>query len=805
MRISFNWLRDFLPSLPSDPTQVAADLTRIGFEVEGTVTLGRDLSGLLVAEVVSLSPHPTASKLRVVRVQAGARVEDVVCGAANVPAPGGKVCWAPPGATLPGFTMSAKEIRGVMSPGMLCSEQELGLAESADGLLILDDDTPSGIDPVATFGFADTVFEVNVTPNRGDALCHLGLARELSAAYGTELAMPTSPALVLAAGARVFDVTVHDSTACPRYQARFFSSVQVRPSPLAMRVRLLACGVRAISNLVDITNYILLELGHPLHAFDADKLSGDLQVRRALPGETLITLDGIARVLQHGDVVIADDRGPVALAGVMGGQGTEISATTSNVVLEAASFDPVSVRKTARRLSLHSEAAHRFERGVDPQGVPRAAERAAALLCGLSGGRQSEPVVDRYPLPPAPRHATLTWATLQKLSGDPLRSLQGAQKTLSRLCLDVRIVGEGDAARIELEVPSFRPDLSAEADLVEEVLRHEGYETVAPRRAVWNATSTPNPEGPSDLARRCLIAAGLNEVVTWGFVPRGWLEALAPADAKKHPDLVAGLGVVNPISADYEVMRTSLLPGLVDVAKRNLARGVTSLALCEVGPLVRRALDQPDANAQQTNCAAALICGPRAGWLRPGDDFDFFDAKRIAASVLSAFGFANANYSPQSDIPYLHPGVTAAIEVDGKRVGAVGEIHPFTRKALRLEVTAFFVELNLDALPTQSVAIRTVVPPRFPATTRDISFWIAREVAAQAQKDVLWSTPSPLLRDVVVLEDFRDPKYVPVGKKGMLWTLTYRADERTLTDVEVDQAHAAVLVALRQAFDLQLR
>ena len=804
MRISFNWLRDFLPSLPNDPTQVAADLTRIGFEVEGTVTLGRELSGLLVAEVISLSPHPAASKLRVVRVQAGSRVEDVVCGAANVPAPGGKVCWAPPGATLPGFTMSAKEIRGVMSPGMLCSEQELGLAESADGLVILDEGTPSGSDPVATFGFADTVFEVNVTPNRGDALCHLGLARELAAAYGTEVATPPSPALMLAAGARVFDVSVHDHAACPRYQARFFSSVQVRPSPLAMRVRLLACGVRAISNLVDITNYVLLELGHPLHAFDADKLSSDLQVRRALTGETLVTLDGVARVLEPGDVVIADARGPVALAGVMGGQNTEIGATTTNVVLEAASFDPVSVRKTARRLSMHSEAAHRFERGVDPQGVPRAAERAAALLSGLAGGRQAESVVDRCPSAPAQRQAHLTLATLRKLSGDPLRSLQGAQKTLSRLCLDVRIAGEGDSARIELEIPSYRPDLSMEADLVEEVLRHEGYETVAPRRAVWNAVSAPNPEGPSDLARRCLVAAGLNEVVTWGFVPRGWLGALAPAEAKKHPDLVLGLGVVNPISADYEVMRTSLLPGLVDVAKRNLARGVASLALCEVGPMVRRTSGAA-AGAKQTNCAAALICGPRSGWLRPGDEVDFFDAKRIAASVLSAFGFASADYRPQADIPYLHPGVTAAIEVDGKRVGAVGEIHPSTRKALRLDQTAFFVELELDAFPMRSVAIRTVVPPRFPATTRDISFWVAQDVTAQAQKDVLWSTQSPLLRDVAVLEDFRDPKYVPEGKKGMLWTLTYRADDRTLTDVEVDQAHAAVLIALRQAFDLQLR
>ena len=805
MRISFNWLRDFLPSLPQDPGQVAADLTRIGFEVEGVTSLGRELSGLLIAEVLAYKPHPQASKLRIVTVRAGARTEDVVCGAANVPEPGGKVCWAPPGATLPGFTMAAKEIRGVMSPGMLCSEQELGLAESADGILILDADTPSGADPVATFGLADTVFEVNVTPNRGDALSHLGLARELAAAYGTEVASPPSPALKVGASAPTVDVVIQDPKACRRYQARFFSNVTVGPSPLAMRMRLLACGVRAISNMVDITNYVLLELGHPLHAFDLDKVSGTVYVRRAHAGERLVTLDGVERVLEPGDTVIADEHSPIALAGVMGGLSTEIGPGTKNVLLETATFDPVSVRKTAKRLSLHSEASHRFERGVDSEGIPRASTRAAELICGLAQAQQSDGVKDRYPSPPSRRQASLTLSTLRKLSGDTHRNLEGAKRTLSRLCNEVRITGHGDSARIDLGIPSYRPDLSMEADLVEEVLRHEGYESVVPRRMTFNANPMPNPEAPGDLARARFVSAGLHEVVTWGFVPQGWLASLAPADPETHQRLVRGLAVANPISADYEVMRTSLLPGLVDAAKRNLSRGVPSLGLFEVGPVVERAEAAGKITAVQQNHAAALLCGTQVGWLRPGAPVDFFDLKRVATALLSGFALHDVQYAPVSDVPYLHPGVAAAIEVDGVRLGLLGEVHPRTRKALRLSETAFFLELFLDSFPVPSAGVRTVLPPRYPATTRDISFWVDESIPAQAQQKALQSTHSPLLRAVAVLEDFRDPKYVPPGKKGMLWTLTYRADDRTLTDSEVDAAHAAVLAALQAAFPVQLR
>lgn len=819
MKVSSNWLRDFLPGLPRDPSQVAADLTRLGFEVEGQATIGRGVSGLRVGEVLGARPHPKADKLRIVRLRSGAQEEDVVCGAANVPlpeagAPSVKVCWAPPGAVLPGFTMVAKEIRGVMSPGMLCSEEELGLAERAEGILILPADAPSGADPAGLYGFEDTVFEVNVTPNRADALSHLGLARELAAAYGMPLTTPISPPLASGSSLPAVELTIEDPRSCSRYQARVFSGVRVAPSPLPLRLRLMACGMRSLTNVVDVTNYVLLELGHPMHAFDLDKLEGAISVRKARAGERLETLDGVDRTLEPGDIVIADARGPVALAGVMGGAATEISETTRNVLLETATFDPVMVRRTAKRLALHSESSHRFERGVDAEGIPRAAARAAALISDLADGQQSDQVVDRYPAPPEKRRAFLSLATLRRLSGDPGRSLDQAEATLSRLCGDTQRVGQGDAARLELTVPSYRPDLTMEADLVEEVLRHEGYETVSARRVIYNAKSEVNPERLADRARRTLRGAGLHEIVSYGFVSAAHLAALGARGQGQEASgglghLVEGLKVANPLSAEHERMRTSLLPGLAEVAKRNLARGVEAVRLFEVGPVVRRkSPSAPEGGSEgfeQRRHVAALLCGPLAGWLKPGALVDFFDAKRVLETLLHGLVPSQASYFPDAEVPFLHPGVAARVEVEGKGVGLLGEVHPLTRKALHLETPAFFVELDLDCLPIAVVAPRPTAPPRFPATTRDVSFWVDVLVTAGLQAQALRAAAEPLLREVAVLEDFRDERYVPAGKKGMLWTLTYRADDRTLTDPEVDAAHARVLEVLKASFSLEIR
>ncbi len=799
MKISFNWLRELVelkPGVTAD--SVSEKLSLAGLEVESIERRGRDLSGVVIAEVRGKRPHPGADTLSLVRLVAGGAEEEVVCGAPNVPAAGGKVVWAPPGATLPGGrTLDRREIRGVSSPGMICSEVELGIGEDADGILILPPDAPIGADLARHVGLLDEVLEVNVTPNRPDALSHAGIAREVAALFETTWRLPPPdevPHIALPQG-RGIDIDIRDPAACPRYAGRFVLNLKVARSPLAMRVRLGACGVRAISNLVDVTNYVMLETGHPLHAFDLDRLRGAVQIRRAGRGEKMRTLDGTERALQESDIVIADGGGPIALAGVMGGAESEVSDATTSVLLEAATFDPRSVRRTSKRLGLRSEASHRFERGVDPNGIPYASKRAAAMLARLGGGAIAGEGIDRHPQQHHPRPVTLSAGGLNRLAGFEIPLATAAAKLGA---IGIATVPEG-ADKLVATVPTFRPDISIEEDLVEEVMRLVGYERAPARLPQGSGTPSPSPETTADRARDALAALGLSEIVSWGFVPRAWLTALgSPLDD--------GIAVKNPISADYEVMRTSLLPGLVDAARRNLARSVPDVGLFEVGPVVRRGAD-PKEPPVETTYAAALLMGRRADWLRRSEPIDFTDAKLVALELLRTLGVVEPRFRPAAG-RLLHPGVGAEIRQGGAQgalVGQIGEIHPRLRKTLGLDEPAFYVEIALDGAAGARRALRSVPPPRFPASTRDISFWIDATVTADEQRALLSAGNEPLLRDLAVLEDYRDPRYAPAGKKGMLWTLTYRADDRTLTDVEVDAAHARIVAALQTAPSVVLR
>ena len=802
MKISFNWLRELVSLPPGVTADGAAErLTLAGLEVESIERRGRDVTGVVVAEVRAQRPHPSSDKLSLVRLVAGGVEEEVVCGARNVPAPGGKVAWAPPGATLPGgHKLERREIRGVSSPGMICSEVELGIGEGGDGILILSTGAPAGADLAGHLGLLDEVLEVNVTPNRPDALSHVGIARELAAYFGTTFALPTVDEGPLAAlpGGRGVDVAIKDPEACPRYLARIITGLKVAPSPLALRLRLAACGVRSISNLVDVTNYVMLETGHPLHAFDLARVRGDIQIRRAARGERLTTLDGVERPLQEADIVIADDRGGVALAGVMGGADTEISDATTNVLLETATFEPRAIRRTSRRLGLRSEASHRFERGVDAASIPYASRRAAAMLATLGGGAIAGEGVDRYPRAVEPRRVTLSLAGLTRLAGVDIPLGQAADKLAA---IGIATVSDmpPEAGRLVATVPTFRPDVTIEEDLVEEVMRLVGYDRVPARLPRGSGGPAPSPEGLADRARDLLAALGLQEIVSWGFVPRPWLAALGePLDD--------GIALKNPISADYELMRTSLLPLLVDAAKRNLARGVLDVGLFEVAPVVRRAGDAKEPPVEPVH-AAAILVGRRTGWLRPGEAADFFDAKQIAVELLRGLGVTTPVFVPAGS-GFLHPGAGAAIHLGdaaGPLLGQVGEIHPRLARRFGLEVPALYLELALDAVGGERRPVRSVPPPRYPAVTRDISFWLDAGVTADAQRALLTSTAEPLLAGLAVLEDYRDPRTTPPGKKGMLWTLTYRSPDRTLTDEEVDAAHARVIAALKASPSVQIR
>jgi phenylalanyl-tRNA synthetase beta chain len=799
MKISFNWLRE-LVGLPAGTTaeQAAAALTSQGLEVEGIEAKGRELSGVVVAEVLGIRPHPKADKLRIVRVRAGAREEDVVCGAPNVPPPGNRVCWAQPGAKLPGGrTLDAREVRGVMSPGMLCSEPEMGLGEEVDGILILSTTANPGDDVATWVGAVDDVFEVNVTPNRPDALSHLGIARELAAHFGTSVRLPEVDRVPEIDAGPTMDVEITDEAGCPRYTARFITDLGVAPSPIQMRLRLAYCGMRAISNLVDVTNYVLLETGHPLHAFDFDKLEGRIVVRRAHSGEEMVTLDGQKRAMVPTDLLITDRRGPVAIAGVMGGATSEVSATTKRVLLEAATFDPPSVRRTAKRLAIPSEASYRYERGVDANGIPYASLRAATLMAKLGGGAMVRSTVDRFPRPPVAAKVSLPLERLRRVSGGDY-SLAFAAEQLGRLGMTCATVGDA----LQVVVPTYRPDITIAEDLVEEILRMGEYGKPAQKeRVASNRTSAANPETPADRVRALLAAGGLAEIVTWAFVPKAALAAISEGDAS----LGNGIVIRNPISADYEVMRTSLLPGLADALRRNLSRGVLDARLFEVGTVIRRGPDDESAPVEWTQ-VAGLVAGRRGGWLKPGDALDFFDLKGVVEGLLHGIGAGGAEFVAPGALPFLHPGVSAEIRGrDGQRLGQIGELHPVVARKLGIESSSYYFELDVALLASSVQPLHGSAPPRFPAVCRDVSYWIDAAVPAAAQRSAFLSAAEPLLCDVAVLEDFRDPKYTPAGKKGQLWTMTYRAADRTLTDAEADEAHRKVVAAVAGKFAITIR
>ena len=801
MKISLNWLRELVELPPgTDAERVASALTGQGLEVEGIEPKGRELSGVVVAEVLGIRPHPKADKLRIVRVRAGSREEDVVCGAPNVPPPGYRVCWAQPGARLPGGkTLEAREVRGVISPGMLCSEPEMGLGEQGDGILILSTTAKPGDDVASFVGAIDDVLEVNVTPNRADALSHLGIARELAAHFGTRIRLPDIDLVPELDGGPTMDVEIADSQGCPRYTARFITGLTVAPSPLALRLRLGYCGMRSISNLVDVTNYVLLETGHPLHAFDFDKLQGTIVVRRAGQGEGMVTLDEQKRDLVPEDLLITDARGPVAIAGVMGGATSEVSDSTHQVLLEAATFDPRSIRRTAKRLGIPSEASYRFERGVDANGIPYASLRASSMMAMLGGGSLVRALVDKFPRPPAVTKVNLSLSRLRRVSGNDY-TIGFAVHQLTRLGMTC----ETSPDSISVAVPTYRPDITIAEDLVEEILRMGEFSKPARKgRVASNATEMANPEGASDRARLLLAGAGLSEIVTWAFVPKAMLGAIS-ADGK-DAQLAQGIALRNPISADYEVMRTSLLPGLADALKRNLSRGLAGAWLYEVGPVVRRAATD-DAAPVESNHAAGLLAGSRAGWLKPGEPLDFFDLKHVVERLLRGFGLADVDFEPPAPLPFLHPGVSAQIRTQqGSLLGCLGELHPSTARKLGIENTSFYFEIEVAALASAASPLRTSAPPRFPAVSRDVSFWIDLATPAAAQRAAFLSAKEPLLCDLAVREDFRDTKYAPPGKKGLLWSMTYRSADRTLTDAEADEAHQRVVKALAGSFPIQIR
>jgi phenylalanyl-tRNA synthetase beta chain len=811
VKITWNWLLE-LVDLDRVPTveEGAAALTRVGIEIEGITELGAGFSGVVIAEVVGKKPHPGSNKLTLVDVitEPGGTATQVVCGAPNVPAPGRRVLWAPPGATLPGgMTLGVKPVKGIDSPGMLCSEPELGVGDAAAGIIVLAPDDRGALGGPAQTALCidDWMLEVNAPANRPDLLGHLGVARELVAVLGGRVVIPAETLTDLTAdldAAALVKIEIDDPVGCPRYVARVIDGVKVGPSPRRIAQRLRAIGVRPVSNVVDATNYVMFELGQPQHAFDLGTITGgEIRVRRAKNAESMVTLDSLPRNLNSGDILICDRDRPVAIAGVMGGANSEVSATTTRVLLESASFDPLSVRRTARRLNLPSEASQRFGRGVDPELAGAASVRAAGLLARLGGGKVAVGAVDAYPQRRAPTPIPLRLDRMRAVTGVALDGA-AASDALARLGCTVTAQPDGDLAATP---PSYRSDLAREVDLIEEVLRLRGFDQVPSTLPPLRAAPLQLVSELPDRARRLLAAAGLAEAITFGFssVERLASLRLSPNDRRSFP-----IPLRNPMSVDQAVMRTSLLPNLLAAIARNRSFGRPDVALFEVGNvfLRRHAIGDGEVRelADEPVWAAAVLSGTRPGQLGRGAAWDFFDARGVVALLITRLG-ATPSFRPVTDVPYLHPGVAAAIYVDdqGEPLGTVGEIHPDVRLAHHIDAPVFGFELDLDRLPPSKPAQMRPIP-RFPRSTRDVSLLMAAAIPAGRVREVILGAHQPLVEGFDVLEDYRDPK-LPPGTKSMLWSISYRASDRTLTDPEVDAAHEAIVGLLVDHLPAQRR
>lgn len=849
MHVSGKWLSE-LVDLPKDitPGQIAERLTSAGLEVEAVADLAASLKGVVVGRVTSCVPHENADKLRVTTIDAGQATPDgpvvVVCGAPNVHE-GALVCFATPGTTLPGGkTIGTAAVRGVTSHGMLCSSTELGLPDDGTaGLLLLSDSDPGvvvGAAVAGVLGRDDVVYTLGITPNRPDALSHLGVARELAAAYRSRL-KATTPSCPERGGPidGLATVSIEDVEGCPRYACRVLEDVVVQPSPRWLAARLAALGMRSINTVVDVTNLVMLERGVPLHAFDYDKLQKNgsratVTARGARAGEKIVTLDGKERQLAEGDVVIADGTGDhsraIAIAGVMGGRDTEVSSSTTRVLLESAHFNPGRVRKTARRLDLHSEASHRFERGTDPNGVPASLDRAAALIAELSltagskdiKGRVARGSIDVYPKKIQPAIVTLRPKKAAQLLGVAPKLVDEA--SASKLLLSIGLEVEArDSEAIRFRVPTFRPDLTREVDLIEELLRLLGMDQIPatlPARAGEAETQLFDTRRHRTLqaCKRALLAAGYDEAVNLAFASQLDIDAVPPWDRVGGEEIIR---LKNPLGEERGALRRSLLPALIANAALNHRRGVADVRLFEsavvfLGRNPTGEHARPEEPGAPAGADAWVRERPRLAGIASGAAslasfdtrsraLDFFDVKGHLEDLFEQLG-VHVTFSAAGDdaaVPWLHPRsatwLSAVVDGATVRVGVLGEVHPEVAERFELGAWSVVFDLDLDLLARAGNAVVRSKPlPRFPAVRRDFAFVVDANVPAATLvgRFMACSAVAGHLEHVEIFDVYQG-KGVADGKKSVAIGITLRAADRTLGEADVQRMADALVSDLR--------
>jgi phenylalanyl-tRNA synthetase beta chain len=801
MRVPLSWLADHV-DVDVSAADLAERLTFAGIEVETIHRVGEELAGILTARVLEIEQHPDADRLVLVRIDAGGEDRWVVCGVRNF-APGDVVPWAAPGAKLPGgIEVGRREVRGQWSDGMLASARELGVFDDHSGILVLPPDTPVGADLVGEVGLRDTVLDVKTAPNRGDVLSMRGIAREVAMLLGTEL--KPLDLTVLEAGppaAGLASVAVEDAEGCPLYAARVVEGLDAaRPAPLWMARRLYLYGMRPLGAVVDVTNYLLLDQGQPLHAFDLDRVPGRrIVVRRAREGETLRTLDGRDRRLTAEDTLITSGEQALALAGIMGGEDSEVRQDTTRVLIESAHFPPATVRRTMRRLGMSTEGGQRWARGVDPDGAEPVCDQAARLMASLAGGTvaagrlRAGPGVGERPA------IRLDWARSAVRLGAPADPGFAAGHLRAVGC---RTEVPDDRTVVAVP-PSWRFDLELWADLEEEVARRWGYDQIPATLPGATGGRLTDEQRLRRQARQALAGMGVTEAQTYPFSSQAALDRLGldPDDPRRR-----ALRLANPLSEEAPELRTTMLPGLAEVARRNLARGLPGVAVYELGAVFLPDGDDPDGLPAEPLTLGLLLSGqqPAGRFDDPTPPFDFADVKGVVEGLVAALGVEGVGYRAEGPMPY-HPGRCAAVLVGQRPVGLLGQLHPRVAAALELPAASFAAELEVAPLLAAVPRMRPApTPSPYPELSFDVAFLVPPGVAAGDLEAVLREAAGELLTRLTLFDAYEGPP-LPPGHRNLAYRVALQAADRTLTDRDGTAVRDRMAAAARERLQATLR
>ena len=802
MKVSLNWLKDFVDiDMPADA--LGHLLTMSGLEVEGIETVGQSLDDIVVARILAVTPVPGSDNLFVCQVDTGHNTVQTVCGAPNVKE-GALAPFALPGVRLPnGTVIKEGQIRGEISAGMLLAEDEMGLTDDHTGIMILDHDVTPGSSLPSHLSLSDHVFDVDITPNRPDCACIMGVAREIAAATGQKLKRPTIE--IIEDGPPIDDltrVTVIDPEGCPRYAAGMIQSVTLGPSPFWMRYRLYLSGIRSISNLVDVTNYVMMEMNQPLHAFDYDRLKENrIVVRRAQEGEIFTTLDGVTHTLDSENLLICDGERPVGLAGIMGGLNSEIFAGTENVLVESAFFDPVTIRRGSKRLGLSTEASYRFERGADVGGAVNALKRAISLMSQLAGGRVSTGFIDNYPKIHTPPMIELRVDRTNLLLSTNL-STGDISGYLQALEMDVQEINENE---LKVTPPSFRVDIGREVDLMEEVARLSGYDNIP----VIYPFIRPSEKGEipelqvRDQLRSIMVGLGFTEIITYSFASPDTADTLG---AGEESPLRSFVKILNPLTVDQSVMRTSLIPGLIATARTNILHDEKDLKLFEWGKVFIRkgGRELP----VEKNYLAALMTGLycQKTWNSDERHVDFYDMKGALEVLLDDMGLHGFVFKKETEIPGYDPDVCSSVFCSGSLIGHVGRVSPNVMADYDLtDVNTYLFEIDIEALLNTVSGTKTFSPfTKFPAVYRDISIIVKRQLESAQIVDIIKRQGGELVESVQIFDIYEGQGIDPT-EKAMAFRICYRSEHGTLDGEEINRLHESVIERIRQETGGRLR